>query len=245
MSTLVVLGGTIVFATASVYYLSRVASAKRDSYTKGESVVHNSCRFRCTSTPLPIHLSYIQPFAVSSTMKQFDQSADLYDPLDSSASDPGLLKKHSSQRSYTAAGFVYPSIRTFYHPHLQADKLPTKPTSLPLLVFVHGLGGSAAQFAPLLTSLVNAAPCLAIDLPGCGLSDFLPEKREAYKSEALASLIAEAITQHRDAENGQQVILIGHSMGCSLSTLLASSTSPLSHLLSEHERRRVVVMMLA
>ncbi|TIA47926.1 hypothetical protein D6C76_03755 [Aureobasidium pullulans] len=205
MSTLVVLGGTVVLATASVYYLSRIASAKRDSDAK-----------------------------VLSTMKQFDQSADLYDPLDPSAADPGLLKKHSSQKSYTAAGFVYPSIRTFYHPHPQADKLPTKPTPLPLLVFVHGLGGSAAQFAPLLTGLVNAAPCLAIDLPGCGLSDFLPEKREAYKSEALASLIAEAITQHRDARNGQKVILIGHSMGCSLSTLLASSTSPLSHLISEH-----------
>ncbi|KEQ97171.1 hypothetical protein AUEXF2481DRAFT_37701 [Aureobasidium subglaciale EXF-2481] len=187
MSSLVVIGGTIVFATASVYYLSRFASAKRDP-----------------------------------------------DARDPSASDPGLLRKHSTQRSYTAAGFVYPSIRTFYHPHPQADKLPTKPTTLPLLVFVHGLGGSAAQFAPLLTGLVNAAPCLAIDLPGCGLSDFLPQTREAYRSEALAALIAEAITQHRDAENGQKVVLIGHSMGCSLSTLLASSTSPLNDSISEH-----------
>ncbi|KAI4794880.1 hypothetical protein E4T45_12286, partial [Aureobasidium sp. EXF-8846] len=166
-------------------------------------------------------------------MKEFEQPSDLYDPLDLSASDPGLLRKHSSQKSYTAAGFVYPSIRTFYHPHPQAAKLPTRPTSLPLLVFVHGLGGSAAQFAPLLTGLINAAPCLAIDLPGCGLSEFLPPTREAYKTEALAALIAEAITQHRDAENGQRVILIGHSMGCSLSALLASSTSPLSHLISK------------
>ncbi|KAI4766827.1 hypothetical protein E4T51_00205 [Aureobasidium sp. EXF-12344] len=187
MRSLVVYGTTIAFATASVYYLLRLASAKRDAGTK-----------------------------------------------DPSASEPGILRKHSSQKSYTAAGFVYPSIRTFYHPHPQAAKLPTKPTPLPLLVFVHGLGGSAAQFAPLLTGLINAAPCLAIDLPGCGLSEFLPQTREAYKSEALAALIAEAITQHRDTENGQRVVLIGHSMGCSLSALLASSTSPLSHLISEY-----------
>jgi len=145
---------------------------------------------------------------------------------DALENDPGLFKKHSTQKSYTAAGFVYPSIRTFYHAHPQADKLPSKPTFLPLLVFVHGLGGSAAQFAPLLTSLMNAAPCLAIDLPGCGLSDFEPRTPEAYTTEALAQLIAEAIKQHRDVENNQKVILIGHSMGCSLAALLASSTSP-------------------
>jgi pimeloyl-ACP methyl ester carboxylesterase/protein-tyrosine phosphatase len=167
-------------------------------------------------------------------MKSFPELEVSYDELDLTASDPGLLRKHSSQKSYSAAGFIYPSIRTFYHPHPQADKLPTKPTPLPLLVFVHGLGGSVAQFAPLLTGLVNSAPCLAIDLPGCGMSEFLPETREAYKSESLAALIAEAISQHRDSDNGQRVILIGHSMGCSLSALLASSTSPMSNLISQH-----------
>lgn len=148
--------------------------------------------------------------------------------------DPGLLKKHSTTRSYSAAGFEYSSIRTFFHAHPQADKLPTKPNTLPLVVFIHGLGGSAAQFAPLLTSLVQAASCLAIDLPGCGLSRFEPKDPEAYRPEALAQLIAEAIKQHRDAENGQRVVLIGHSMGCSLAALLASSSSPLSHVMIDH-----------
>lgn len=146
---------------------------------------------------------------------------------DASITDPGLLKKHSTYRSYTAGGFVYPAIRTFHHPHPQAAKLPSKPTPIPLLVFIHGLGGSAAQFAPLLTSLINAAPCLAIDLPGCGLSAFEPKKPEAYSPEAMARLIAEAISQYRDAEKGQKVVLIGHSMGCSLAALLATSNSPI------------------
>lgn len=81
---------------------------------------------------------------------------------------------------------------------------------------------------------MNAAPCLAIDLPGCGLSSFEPKAPGAYTTDALASLVAEAIKQHRDAEHGQKVILIGHSMGCSLATLLASRTSPLATLVSEH-----------
>lgn len=80
------------------------------------------------------------------------------------ATDPGLLRKHSTYETYDAAGFTYPSIRTVYHPHPQAAKLPT----LPLLVFIHGLGGSVAQFAPMLTSMINVGPCLAIDFPGCG-----------------------------------------------------------------------------
>lgn len=75
------------------------------------------------------------------------ESMVLTTDLEASSTDPGLLKKHSTLKSYTAGGIIYPSIRTFFHPHPQAAKLPSKPTPLPLLVFVHGLGGSAAQFA--------------------------------------------------------------------------------------------------
>lgn len=98
---------------------------------------------------------------------------------------------------------------------------------------MHGLGGSVAQFSPLLTSLVNVAPCLAIDLPGCGLSAFEPTDPAAYSIETLAALVAEAIEQHRDVENQQKVILVGHSLGCSMAVLLASSTSPLASSISK------------
>lgn len=52
--------------------------------------------------------------------------------------------------------------------------------------------------------------------------------------EALAELLVVAIERHRDREAGQDVILIGHSLGCSLSALLASSTSPIGKSLKEH-----------
>ncbi|OAX81100.1 hypothetical protein ACJ72_04556 [Emergomyces africanus] len=125
--------------------------------------------------------------------------------------DPGLLKKHSANISYTTPIATYPSIRTFLYPHPHIQKLPTEPSPLPLLVFIHGLGGSLTQFHPLLTSLVNVAPCFGIDLPGCGLSSYSPKSWAAYSIEALATLLAVAIDQYRDKERGQKVVLIAHT----------------------------------
>ncbi|KAJ5929171.1 hypothetical protein N7454_007019 [Penicillium verhagenii] len=146
--------------------------------------------------------------------------------------DPGILKKFTSYQKYTTSVATYPEIRTFFcrHPHL--DRLPTKPSPLPLLVFVHGLGGSLAQFHHLLTSLSNVGSCFGIDLPGCGLSKFEPSNWDAYTVEALAELLAVAIEQQRDPD--QDVILVGHSLGCSLSALIASTTSPISTPLRDH-----------
>lgn len=153
---------------------------------------------------------------------------------DSTAADPGLLKKHSQFKSYTTSRFTYSSLRIFYRKHPQADKLPTTPAPLPLLVFIHGLGGSVAQFHPLLTSLVNLSSCLAIDLPGCGLSSFEPSSWDAYKTEALAELLAEVIEDYRERDAGQNVVLIGHSMGCSLAASIASRVSAPSNILLDH-----------
>ncbi|KAF2434762.1 hypothetical protein EJ08DRAFT_730467 [Tothia fuscella] len=158
--------------------------------------------------------------------------------IDAIAKDPGLLKKHSTYISYAVpssiAEITYPSIRTFYRPHPQGAKLPDKPAPIPLLVFIHGLGGSISQFSVLLNSLVNLAPCLAIDLPGCGLSALEPAAWPAYSQENLVRLLAIAIKKYCDFANGQGVILVAHSMGCSLSAYLTSSTSPYSNLLSNH-----------
>ncbi|KAJ4300034.1 hypothetical protein N0V90_005283 [Kalmusia sp. IMI 367209] len=156
--------------------------------------------------------------------------------VDVTATDPGLLKKHSTIREFAvgSTGFTYPGIRTFYRPHPQEQKLPQKPHPVPLLVFIHGLGGSVAQFNPILISLSNLASCLAIDLPGCGRSSFAPTAWEAYTTEALIQLLAVVIEAHRDRDVDQKVVLIGHSMGCSLAALLASSSSPYAHLVSDH-----------
>ncbi|KAG0648933.1 Polynucleotide 5 -triphosphatase [Hyphodiscus hymeniophilus] len=116
----------------------------------------------------------------------------------------------------------------------KASSLPTTPAPLPLLVFIHGLGGSVAQFHPLLTSLVNLASCLAIDLPGCGLSSFEPKDWDAYTTDALAELLSIIIDDYRERDAGQGVVLIGHSMGCSLAAKIASKTSSDISVLSDH-----------
>lgn len=46
--------------------------------------------------------------------------------------------------------------------------------------------------------------------------------------------MATVIECYRDVDDDQEVVLIGHSLGCSINALLGSSTSPLSHLLGEH-----------
>ncbi|KAF2644492.1 hypothetical protein P280DRAFT_504074 [Massarina eburnea CBS 473.64] len=155
---------------------------------------------------------------------------------DAAATDPGLLKKYSAMREYTvpATGFTYTGIRTYYQPHTHESKLPQESKLVPLLVFIHGLGGSIAQFHPLLTSLTNIATCLAIDLPGCGVSVLDPTGWEAYTTGSLVHLLATVINAHRDVDRNQDVVLVGHSLGCSLAVLLASSTSPYAHLLSQN-----------
>jgi pimeloyl-ACP methyl ester carboxylesterase len=152
--------------------------------------------------------------------------------LDAEASDPDLLKKHSTFRSYKTSRFAYPSLRIFFREHPQFEKLPTEPAPLPLLVFIHGLGGSIAQFNPLLTSLVNLSSCLAIDLPGCGVSKFEPKNWDAYTMGNLVELLGLIIEDHRREDQG--AVLVGHSMGCSLAAMLATKSTSFPNSLSEH-----------
>ena len=142
--------------------------------------------------------------------------------------DPGLLKKHSVMESYITSVAVYPRVRTFYHPHPHANKLPKRPKPLPLLVFIHGLGGSLLQFNSLLNSMVNIAPCFGIDLPGCGLSLFSPRTWEAYSHSALSELVTVAISRACSASSTCEVVLMGHSMGCSIAASICSKRSHLA-----------------
>ncbi|KAM0561519.1 hypothetical protein ACHAPJ_003402 [Fusarium lateritium] len=144
------------------------------------------------------------------------------DSTDPHLTDPALLKDHSEFKSYTTSRFEYSGIRVFYRQHAKADQLPKNPAPLPLLVFLHGLGGSVAQFHPLLSSLVDEAPCLAIDYPGCGRSEFSVTSWEAYTTQALVELLEIIIEDYRDKDAGQRVVLISHSMGTALSALLAN-----------------------
>ena len=157
---------------------------------------------------------------------------DLVDSTDPHLTDPPLLKDHSEFKSYKSRGFEYPGIRVFYRQHAKADQLPKPP--LPLLVFLHGLGGSVAQFHSLLSSLKDEASCLAIDYPGCGRSEFSVTDWEAYTTEALVDLLDIIINDYRDKDAGQRVVLIGHSMGTALSARLANAKLSRSSTISQY-----------
>ncbi|KAK4152849.1 alkaline phosphatase [Chaetomidium leptoderma] len=149
---------------------------------------------------------------------------------DAKTTDPPLIERSSSIKSYTTSHATYPKLRVFYRRHQHADNLPTSPAPVPLLVFIHGLGGSVAQFNPLLTSLTPIASCLAVDLPGCGVSEFEPRNWDAYSANAIVELLETVIEDHRDVAAGQGVVLIGHSMGSSLAALLANPRDPKTRL---------------
>lgn len=160
------------------------------------------------------------------------------------ATDPPLMAKYSEFRRFETSVATYPAIRVFYRPHPQADKIPNEPEPLPLLVFIHGLGGCFAQFNSVLPSLVDVAPCLGIDLPGCGRSKFAPKDWKAYETGALVSLLDTIIEEYRMAQDGQEnrgVVLICHSMGCSLAASLASHRSPYASRVRSHVRGLVAI----
>ncbi|RMZ92737.1 hypothetical protein DV736_g34, partial [Chaetothyriales sp. CBS 134916] len=136
-----------------------------------------------------------------------------------------IVKNFSEFKTYRSAKFNYPSIRTFYHPHRHHEKLQAI-AELPLLVFVHGLGGSLEQFGPLLGSLVNVGPCFGIELPGHGKSAFEPHDYGAYTVNAFVDLWQTAIVNVCQEYGHRKVVLLGHSMGCSISALLATQAAP-------------------
>ncbi|CAR28658.1 hypothetical protein ZYGR_0U00160 [Zygosaccharomyces rouxii] len=80
-----------------------------------------------------------------------------------------------------------------------------------LFLFIHGLGGELEQFEPLLR-LVDAMDqrFLALDLPGFGKSDEWDEYPMLKVVETIEEIAAKF--------NAAKIVLVGHSMGCYLTS---------------------------
>ncbi|WP_183100020.1 alpha/beta fold hydrolase [Nocardioides pelophilus] len=85
----------------------------------------------------------------------------------------------------------------------------------PLLVLLHGLGGTAELWRGVETELpgVWAGGWMAVDLPGHGRSSVA----SSYTFDAQAALVAEALPPGRD------LVLMGHSMGGMVALALAGA----------------------
>lgn len=118
-----------------------------------------------------------------------------------------LLKDFTSFQSFTTEYASYPRIRTFYRPHSHKGKHHDI-DQLPLLVFIHGLGGVLPMFAPILHSLTNIGACFGLELPGHGRSAFSPTDYEAYTIEANVALWKTAIEKLCEENGHRSVVLI-------------------------------------
>ncbi|KAI8086644.1 Alpha/Beta hydrolase protein [Halteromyces radiatus] len=92
-------------------------------------------------------------------------------------------------------------------------------SKVPLIVFIHGLGGQVAQWQRQLEYFSQTAHVLAIDLLGCGKSE-VSSKWEPYTT---SSLVQDIETLLLDRYRNPNTVIIAHSYGCSIATFIAAS----------------------
>jgi pimeloyl-ACP methyl ester carboxylesterase len=85
----------------------------------------------------------------------------------------------------------------------------------PLLLMIHGWAGSAADWGPLLRALPVRLRAIALDLPGCGLSD---KPDAAYDMPWFLDILHGLCS----AVGAARVVLAGHSMGGQIAVHFAS-----------------------
>lgn len=75
-------------------------------------------------------------------------------------------------------------------------------------MLVHGIGASSRYFRPLIPALTDYGQVLAVELPGFGGA---PKPNHALSIEEHAEVLAALLSQR-----GEQVVLIGHSIGAQI-----------------------------
>ncbi|KAI9824159.1 MAG: hypothetical protein M1819_000922 [Sarea resinae] len=104
-----------------------------------------------------------------------------------------------------------------------------------LVIFLHGFPDSWAIWRPLLSgSLRRKAKLIAVDLPGYGGSDGLPEYSATAMLEAVTDFVVGMRDQYQpDSESypshgEEKVILVGHDWGCLIGYRLAAEAPQLA-----------------
>ncbi|KAG0210711.1 hypothetical protein BGX33_004733 [Mortierella sp. NVP41] len=101
-------------------------------------------------------------------------------------------------------------LRIAHIPHELGSKVP-------LLVFIHGVGGQLEQFEKQIEYFSHSTHILAIDLCGYGASD-VPESFDNYTTDAYVEDIVSLLQRYKSEET----VLICHSYGCTIGTHLYS-----------------------
>ncbi|KAI8989496.1 hypothetical protein BDB01DRAFT_718366 [Pilobolus umbonatus] len=89
---------------------------------------------------------------------------------------------------------------------------------VPLIVFIHGLGGQVSQWKYQIEYFSHTAHILAIDLLGCGKS----EVADDWESYTTASLVNDVKKLLLDRYKYHSIVIIAHSYGCSIASYVAA-----------------------
>ncbi|GAA5804059.1 hypothetical protein HPULCUR_009545 [Helicostylum pulchrum] len=92
-------------------------------------------------------------------------------------------------------------------------------SKVPLIVFIHGLGGQVSQWKCQIEYFSKTAHILAIDLLGCGKS----EEAKDWESYATGSLVDDVKQLLLDRYQYPETVIIAHSYGCSIASFVAAS----------------------
>ncbi|TPX34691.1 hypothetical protein SmJEL517_g02763 [Synchytrium microbalum] len=120
--------------------------------------------------------------------------------------DPVFIQEHSKIIK------LHHNIRIVYKAHKLGHDVP-------LIVFVHGLGGNLQQWDEQMIHFNAMAPVLGMDLVGHGRSEKCTNLQH-YKTSYIADEIVHLIKSHYGSY--QKFVFIGHSYGCCLLTSLLS-----------------------
>ncbi len=90
----------------------------------------------------------------------------------------------------------------------------------PVVLAIHGLGGSKASFLPTIGALADAYRVIAVDLPGFG--DSAKPVRAAYDAPYFAGVMGEVL----DAAGVDSAYVVGNSMGGRIGIEMALTMSP-------------------
>ncbi|KAI9268916.1 Alpha/Beta hydrolase protein [Phascolomyces articulosus] len=90
---------------------------------------------------------------------------------------------------------------------------------VPLIVFIHGLGGQVSQWQNQIEYFSQTAHVLAIDLLGCGKSE-LSYDWESYTTDSLSKDVISLLTERYQSS---ATVIIAHAYGCSIASNVAAS----------------------
>jgi len=99
--------------------------------------------------------------------------------------------------------------RVVYVSHMMKENVPT-------ILFIHGLGGQISQWTSLIKHFSNTANVLAMEQTGHGKSESSPNY-SCYSTDRFVSNLNQLLTYYPN----DNFVLVGHSYGCCLATLLA------------------------